>query len=82
MATVPNNPLTKFPTSFAPPGHATLSSPQHTNVTPHPTAHTPIGPVAIGRPVALTPVANTPYKKGGNFQGVQTQVSQAIQRSR
>lgn len=51
------NPLTKFPLAASSPGQATLSSPQHTNVTAHPLVKTTVGNVAVGRPVAIVPIA-------------------------
>lgn len=56
------NPLTKFPLSISPPGHASLNSPAGpVNIQPH--AASIIGPVNTAKKVAVTPVswATTPY---------------------
>lgn len=51
------NPLTKFPLAVHAPGQATLASPNHTNIGGHPTVQSVIGPIAIGRPVTVSPIA-------------------------
>ena len=56
------NPLTKFPLSISPPGHASFNSPTApVNIQPH--AASIIGPVNTAKKYAVTPVswATTPY---------------------
>ena len=57
------NPLTKFPLSISPPGHASFASPSARPVNVQPHAASIIGPVNTAMKYAVTPVswATTPY---------------------
>lgn len=55
------NPLTKFPLSISPPGHANLTSPKTATIQPQ--GNSIVGPVNTAAHAAVTPVSwvPTPY---------------------